>query len=207
MLACLHLTVPTLCLTPSPACHLQQSYDMNSHGSVHGCDVHVDSCGVVHVNSGGAVVHRNSCNSHGADVRGRSKPLSMSTRCMHRRPAVGELAWGRVGCLTLTISQEVDIETVCAVTVSYHPSPFFAPASPGPGREVRSWIGWTRPGKTERSGVWLPRGGLQGEWVFSTLCSWGLGRERIVPNSVVGPLAFLVLLLILVRHSCRATNW
>ena len=36
--------------------------------------VHVDSCGVEHVNSGGAVVHRNSCTSNGAEVRERTKP-------------------------------------------------------------------------------------------------------------------------------------
>ena len=57
--------------------------DMNSCGSVHGCSggvVHVDAHGVMHANLSGAVVHRNSCNSHGTEVLGRRKPLMMSTR-------------------------------------------------------------------------------------------------------------------------------
>ena len=37
------------------------------------------------------------------------------------------------------------------------------PSSPGPGREVRSWVGWTRLGKTARCGVWLFWGALQEE--------------------------------------------
>ena len=77
-------------------------------------------------------------------------------------------AWaGRVQRSSLRISQEVEIETGCVVTVSYLPSPFFAPASPGPGREVRSWVGWTRLGKTARLGVW------QGESVLSALSAAG----------------------------------
>ena len=87
-------------------------------------------------------------------------------------------AWaGRVQSFSLRISQEVDIETACAVTVSYLPPPFFAPASPGTGREVRSWIGWTRLRKTARSGVWWFRGALQGalqgEGVLLVLCAAG----------------------------------
>ena len=47
-------------------------------------------------------------------------------------------AWaGRVGSSSLGISQEVEIETGCVVTVSYLPSPDFATSSPGPGREAR----------------------------------------------------------------------
>ena len=79
--------------------------------------MHVISYGFVCVNSGGAVVHRHSCNSHAAEVQGGTKPLSMSTRCMDRRPAVGKLdclqqasgrlhgeAWaGRVGSLILQL--------------------------------------------------------------------------------------------------------
>ena len=37
-------------------------------------------------------------------------------------------------------------------TVSYPPSPDFATSSPGPGREVRNWRGWTSLEKTVRSG-------------------------------------------------------
>ena len=138
---------------------------MFAHGNA-GRVMHDNLYGVMHAKSGGSVVHRNSCNSHGADVRGRTKPLSVSTWCMDRRPAAGELAslhqasgslhgdaWaGRVGCLSLTISQEVEIEAGCVVTVSHLPSPDFAASSPGPGREVRSWIGLTS-GKTERSEI------------------------------------------------------
>ena len=95
------------------------------------------------------------------------------------RPAVGEHAslemspgrvhdeaWaGRVQSSSLRISQEVEIETGCAVSVSYLPSPFFSPASPGPGKEVRSWIGWTRPGKTARSVCGFPALSAAGDWV------------------------------------------
>ena len=91
-------------------------------------------------------------------------------------------AWaGRVQSSSLRISQEVEIVPGCAVTVSPPPSPFFAPASPGPGREVRSWIGWTtRLGKTTRSGVWFFRGALQGEGVFLALSA---AREWVKKGS------------------------
>ena len=46
----------------------------------------------MHTNSGGALVHRNSCNSRGDDVRWGTKPLSLSTQCMSRRPASGDSA-------------------------------------------------------------------------------------------------------------------
>ena len=43
---------------------------------------------------------------------------------MDRRPAVEKLAWaGRVGSLSLTISQKVEIQLGCAVTVSRLPFP------------------------------------------------------------------------------------
>ena len=131
----------------------------------------------MHVNSGGAVVHKNSCNSHAAEVRGGTKPMSSaSTLCMGKRPSVKELAssqqvsgrlhgeaWAcRVGSLSLSISQEVEIQPGCAVTVSCLPSPFFALESPGPGREDRSWIGWTPLQKTARSGGVVVPGCLAG---------------------------------------------
>ena len=92
------MTVLFLCLTPcsalSPAPVIHG--DIDSCGLVQGSNVHVDSYGVVHANSGGAVVHRKSWNSHGADVHGGSgegtQPVSMSTRCMDGRPAAGKLA-------------------------------------------------------------------------------------------------------------------
>ena len=62
-------------------------------------DMHavMNSCGHdnpfgVHVNSRGAVGHRNSCNSHAADLRGEMKAFSTSTRCKVGRPAGKELA-------------------------------------------------------------------------------------------------------------------
>ena len=65
---------------------------MNSFGSMHGAVTHDNSFGV-HVNSRGSVEHRNSCNSHAAELRGGTKPLSiMSTRCKVGRPAGKELA-------------------------------------------------------------------------------------------------------------------
>ena len=80
------------CTSPSQRVHLVNSLvrlsssqdthdmhgDMNSWGSVHG-GVHVNSSGIVHLNSGGAVVHRNSCNSHAAEVHGGTKRLSTCT--------------------------------------------------------------------------------------------------------------------------------
>ena len=61
----------------------------NSCGSVHG-DLHDNS--FVHVNSCGALGHRNSCNLHAAGVQGGTKALSMSTRLGVGRPAVEKLA-------------------------------------------------------------------------------------------------------------------
>ena len=139
---------------------------------------------------------------------------STSTLSKVWRPAAGESAlllqaserlheevWaGRVQSSSLRISHEVEIVPGCAVTVSCLPYPVFALVSPGPGREVKSWIGWTRHGKITRSGVRFFPG--------CSRCSWGLGTERIVPRSVGGPFTFFVLLFILVwtRHGCRATN-
>ena len=52
---------------------------MNSGGSMHGAVMHDNSSGV-HVNSWGALGHKNSCNLHAAGVHGRTKALSISTR-------------------------------------------------------------------------------------------------------------------------------
>ena len=64
---------------------------MNSCGSVHGGGLHVNSFGV-HVNSRGAVGHRNSFNSHAAELREETKTMSTSTRCKVGRPAGKERA-------------------------------------------------------------------------------------------------------------------
>ena len=65
--------------------------DMTSCGSVHGGVMHDNSSGV-HVNSCGALGHKNSCHVHAAEVRRRTKALSMSTRLGVRCPAVEKLA-------------------------------------------------------------------------------------------------------------------
>ena len=151
-----------------------------------------------HVRATGRNV-RNSLNSVGDTVAGGrghcvfggTTPLSTSVRCWCVRLAEEKLAsfqqetWaGRVESLGLAISQEVEIQPGCAVKVSRLPVPFFALESPGQGREVGRWIVWTPLEQTTRSGVWLFRGALGGECIFCTLCSWGLGQERIVPRSV-----------------------
>ena len=65
---------------------------MNSCGSLHGGGMHDNSFGVLHVNSGGAARHRNSCNSHSAELREETKTMSMSTRCKVGCPAGKEVA-------------------------------------------------------------------------------------------------------------------
>ena len=65
-----HLVSDTLTSLSSP--HVAHG-DMNSCGVVqeNSCGVvHVNSHGVMHANLGGAVVHRNSCVTHGAEVQG-----------------------------------------------------------------------------------------------------------------------------------------
>ena len=79
----------------------------------------------------------------------------MSTLSRVWRPAVGgnfpsqqaseslhEEAWvGRVNRSNLKISQEVEIDKGCVVTVSRLPTPDFATSAPGCGCVVRSWVG------------------------------------------------------------------
>ena len=108
------------------------------HGSSHGA-VHDNSCVMLHGNSSGTIAYGNSRVERGhGDHRG-TKPSSMSTWGKAWRPAVWELAsfqqasgsvhdeaWaGRVQSSSLWISQEVEIETGCVVTVTYLPSPLF----------------------------------------------------------------------------------
>ena len=95
---------------------------MNSCGSMHDAVMHDNSFGV-HVNSCGALGHRNSCYLHAAGVQGRTKASSMSTRFGVRCPAVEKLAspqqapgklhdetWaGILQKPRLRISQEVEI--------------------------------------------------------------------------------------------------
>ena len=135
---------------------------------------------------------------------GESAPLQQASERLH------EEAWaGRVQSSSLRISQEVEIVRGCAVTVSYLPSPHFAPVPPRPGREVRSWIGRTRLGKTTRSWVWFLRGALQGEWVFSALSAAGDWVKRGSYHTAWSALPRFLRAFVLVwtRHGCRATYW
>ena len=50
---------------------------------------------------------------------------------------------------------------------------FFSPVSPEPGRVIRNMLGWTQEEKTNKSGVWLFRGALKGENIFSSLFAAG----------------------------------
>ena len=45
----------------------------------------------------------------------------------------------------------------------------YSPEPPGPGRIIRNMFGWSLQEKTEKSGVWVFRGALQGKNLFSSL--------------------------------------
>ena len=120
-------------------------------------------------------------------VYGGTKSLSTCTRTGVRRPAVGKLASPQQASLKLheetwagllknqglRISQEVEIVPGCAVRVARPSCPDYYPESPGPGIVIRNMLGWSLLKKTERSGVWLFRGALQGENLFSLLDAAG----------------------------------
>ena len=111
-----------------------------------------------------------------------NKALSMSTRCGVRRSAVDELASpqqavGRLHDETWAsllmnqgprISRVVETIPGCAVTVTCPSCPDYSPVSLGPGRVIRNMLGWSQLEKTDRSGVWLFRGALQGRIFFFT---------------------------------------
>ena len=159
---------------------------MNSCGSMHGAVMHDNSSGV-HVNSCGALGHRNSCNLHAAGVLEGTKALSTSTRIGVRCPAVEKLAspqqapgslhgeiWASIlqkHCLK--IFREVEIVPGCALVVACPSCPDYFLESPGPGRIIRNMLAWTLEEKTFGSGVRLFRGALQGKNLFSSLCAVG----------------------------------
>ena len=157
---------------------LHGSGAMNSCGFMHGVGMHDNSL-VVHENSWGAQGHKNSCSSHAARVRGGTKAPSMSTRVRVRRSAVEKLAspqqtssklheetWEGLLCYQ-GIFREVEIVPGCVVKVACPSCPDYSPEPPGPDRVIRNMIGWSLQEKTDRSGVWLFRGALQGENLFS----------------------------------------
>ena len=106
--------------------------------------------------------HQNSCNLHAAEVQGRTKALSMSTRLGVGRRAVDELAspqqaprrlheeaWaGLLEKQGLRISQEVEIIPGCAVRVACPSCPDHSLEPPGPGRVIRNMLGWSQLEKT-----------------------------------------------------------
>ena len=154
---------------------------MNSCGFVHGV-LHDNSS--VHVNSCGALGHKNSCHAHAAEVRRGTKALSMSTRLGVRRPAVEELASPQQAPGSLheevwasilenqgpKIFREVEIIPECVASVACPACPDYSPEPPGPGRIIRNMIGWSLEEKNEVGcGVWLFRGALQGKNLFSSL--------------------------------------
>ena len=61
----------------------------------------------------------------------------------------------------------------CAVRVACPSCPDYYPEPPGPGIVIRNMLGWSKLEKTERSGVWVFRGALQGENLFSLLDAAG----------------------------------
>ena len=118
----------------------------------------------------------------GVCVLGETKTLSISTRLGVRRPAVGEFAspqqaplklheetWaGLLKNQGLRISQEVEIVPGCAVLVACPSCPDHSSEPPGPDRTTRNTLGWSKLEETDWSGVWLFRGALQGENLFSS---------------------------------------
>ena len=69
----------------------------------------------------------------------------------------------------LKIFREVEIVPGCAAQVACPSCPDYSPEPPGTGRVIRNMLGWSQLEKTERSGVWVFRGALQGENLFSSL--------------------------------------
>ena len=71
-------------------------------------------------------------------------------------------------------------------------------------------LGWSQLEKTERSGVWVFRGALQWENLFSLLDAAGDWEKKgSYHTSVGGPLRFLMFLFICVWtwRRYRATHW
>ena len=120
-------------------------------------------------------------------VSGGTKSLSTSTRTWVRRPAVEKLASPQQASLKLhdemwaglpmnlgpRIFREVESVPGCAVRVACPSCPDYYPEPPGPGTVIRNMLGWSKLEKTERSGVWVFLGALQGENLFSLLGAAG----------------------------------
>ena len=156
----------------------QNSLTHNSHSTI------ARSLHAVH----GARCVQNSSNSlgdgvvrgRGVCVPGETKSLSMSTRAGVRRSAVYGSAHTQQTPLKLHVEtwegllrnqgpkifREVEIVPGCAVRVACPSCPDYSPEPPGPGRIIGNMLGWSLLEITERSGVWVFRGALQGENLF-----------------------------------------
>ena len=77
------------------------------------------------------------------------------------------------------IFKEVEIVPGCVVKVACPSCPDYSPEPPGPDRVIRNMIGWSLQEQTDRSGVWLFRGALQGENLFClSLTQQETGKRR-----------------------------
>ena len=167
--------------------HARNSHSQNSPArSLHG--LHDARCVENSQNS----VGEGAARGRGVCVPGETKSPSMSSLCQVWRPAVKELAqtqqasrklhvetWaGLLQGPGLRISLEVEIAQGCAVTVARSSCPVYSPVSPWRGRVVRNMLGWSQMEKTNEFGG------------YGSLSAAGgrLGKERIVPHSVVGSL-------------------
>ena len=124
---------------------------------------------------------RSSC------VYGETKSLSTCTRTGVRRPAVEKLASPQQASSKLHVEtwagllknqgpkifRDEEIIPGCAVRVACPSCPDYYPEPPGPSIVIRNMIGWSLKEKTEKSGVWVFRGALQGENLFSLLDAAG----------------------------------
>ena len=120
-------------------------------------------------------------------VYGGTKSTSTSTRTGVRCPAVEKLASPHLSPGSLhdemwagifkkqgpKIFREMEIVPGCAVRVARPSCPDYYPEPSGPGRIIRNMLGWSLLEKTARSGVWVFRGALQGEKLFSLLDAAG----------------------------------
>ena len=107
-------------------------------------------------------------------------------------------------------SREVEIVPGCAAMVACPSCPDNSIEPPGPGRVIRNMLGWSQLEKTARSGVWLFRGALQGESLFSSLVAAGdWVRKGSYHTAWSVPFLFFVLLFVCVRARPRygATHW
>ena len=91
--------------------------------------------------------------------------------------AVKKVAWRDVGKLLHKqgplIFREEEIACGCAVSVACPSCLAHSPEPPGPRRKIRNMLGWSQMETSVRSGIWLFRGALQGESVFSALVAAG----------------------------------